>query len=112
MIVFFFDKEPVWKKYRQELGIDRAVNYLKGKGLPATWPEEVPDPKAWGTLFLPKGKPHNRSDGPNYQGYYLCGGCGGVSCKAAGEILPGITWDTVCRDNYQKCPFYKEEMHG
>lgn len=108
MTVFFFGEEPAWQKYRQELGIQRAVDYLTGKGLPARWPEQVPDPKEYGCLYIPGGKPYNRSRCPEYEGYYLHGGCGGVKCRAAAEILPGIAWDTVCRNDFTKCPFYKE----
>ena len=106
--MFFFGKEPAWQKYKQELGVQRAVDYLKGKGLPARWPEQVPDPKEHGCLYVPGGKPYNRSNCPEYEGYYLYGGCGGVKCRAAAEILPGIAWDTVCRNDFTKCPFYKE----
>lgn len=106
--MFLFIKEPEWQKYRQELGIQRAVDYLAGRGLSARWPEQTPDPMEFGCVYVPKGKPYNPSRCPEYEGYYLHGGCGGVKCRAAGEILPGIAWDTVCRNDFTKCPFYKE----
>ena len=106
--MFFFEKEQSWKKYRKELGIDRAINYLKEKGFPANWPEQVPDSKEFGCIYVPGGKPYNPSKCPEYEGYYLHGGGGGVKCRAAAEIIPGIAWDTVCRNNYAQCPFYKE----
>lgn len=109
LLMFLFLEQPAWQKYRQELGIQRTVGYLQEKGLPYWWPEQVPDPNESGTIFVPGGKPYNRSNCPHYEGYYLHGGCGGVSCRAAGEILPGIAWDAVCRNDFTKCPFYKEE---
>lgn len=106
--MFIFLEEPAWKKYRTELGIQRAVDYLAEKGFPNRWPEEVPDPNQEGTIFVKAGKPYNPSKCPYYVGYYLCGGCGGVKCSAAGEIIPGIAWYTVCRNSFDECPFYRE----
>lgn len=42
---FFFveEKEAVWRQYMEELGIRSAIDYLKGQGLPGTWPEMVVD---------------------------------------------------------------------
>lgn len=94
--MFFFVKEESWRRYMEELGIRKAVDYLTEKGLPAKWPTMVPDPQEFGCIYVPGGKPYNRSNCPEYEGYYLHGGCGGVKCRAAGEVLPGIAWDTVC----------------
>ena len=108
--MFVFPDE-IWRKYRKELGIQKTVDYLTAKGLPARWPEEIPNPEEWGTLFIPGGKPYNKSDCKNYAGYYLRGGISGVKCDGVDELLPGIVWYHVCRNDFKKCPFYKEEKN-
>lgn len=91
------------------LGIQAVINHLKERGLPARWPTRVPDPTAFGTLFLPKGKGFScyKSECPSYEGYYLCGGTGAVKCKTCPELLPGIVIDTMCRKDFNACPYYK-----
>ena len=108
MSMFFFDeeKEPVWRKYTEELGIRQAEDYLKGKGLPAQWPSQVADPDDPYVFYHPQGKPWYRSQCGCYEGYYL-GGSGAVKCSAVGELLPGYVWDSMCRKDYEKCPFYQ-----
>lgn len=93
----------------EELGIQRAIEHLKAKGLPARWPTMVADPSDNSTFFLPKGKPHNKSDCPCYEGYYLDGLSGAVRCSGTGELLPGIVWNNVCSKEYGKCSFYKRK---
>lgn len=108
--MFLFVKQEVWRKYMKELGIQEAIDYLAAKGLPTEWPTRVIDPSEKYAVYLPEGKPWNKSTCPCYAGYYLLGGTGTVQCRTAGELLPGIVWLKVCSKEYCKCPFYKEEV--
>lgn len=107
--MFFFEKEQRWRQYVNELGIQKAVDYLKSKGLPHEWPLEVPDLQDPGTLKVVKTARSYKSPCPYYEGMWLCGGIGGVECAAAGELVPGHAWYAVCGENHTSCPFYKEE---
>lgn len=91
----------------EELGIQEAIDYLEGKGLPTEWVTRIPDINSTYSFFHPLGKPWYRSACPCYEGYYLGGTSGAVQCSTAGELLPGIIWDNVCSKGYEKCPFYK-----
>lgn len=104
--MYFFMKEEVWRQYMDELGIQKTIDYLAAKGLPATWPTEVVDPSDFGACYLPGGKPWYRSECPCYDGYYLSGGIGSVKCNAAGELLPGSVHHYICKKEYEKCPFF------
>lgn len=101
-------KDEIWREHMDELGIQETIDYLRGKNLPANWPTMVLDPSGEYVQYLPEGKPWYKSDCPYYEGYYLCGGCGSVACKTAGELLPGIVHYKVCGKDYKICPFYKE----
>lgn len=113
MSMFLFVKEsrPSWWEHLETLGIQETIDVLKGKGLPARWPTEVPDPDAFGTLFLPYGKGFScyKSQCTSYEGYYLCGGIGAVKCKTCPELLPGIVIEKMCQRDYTVCPYFKEE---
>lgn len=106
--MFLFVKEAVWRRYMDELGIQKAIDYLKAKGLPAEWPTYVVDPSEEDVIYLPEGKPYYKSACPSYEGKYICGGFGSVRCRTAGELLPGIVWDNICSKDFRRCPFYKE----
>jgi hypothetical protein len=106
--MFFFGMEA-WSKYMKKLGIQRAVDSLKAKGLPHVWPTKVADPNDPSTFFMPGGKPFNKSECPCYQGYYLDGLYGAVKCSGTGELLPGIVWDQTCSKGYEKCPYFRRE---
>ena len=110
--MFFFMKEEVWRAHMDELGIQKTIDYLIAKNLPANWPTMVVDPSGEFVQYLPGGKPWYKSDCPCYEGYYLCGGCGSVRCRTAGELLPGIVWDNVCSKEHKNCPFYKENTNA
>ena len=105
--MFFFmeeEKPLVWRQYMEELGIQRIIDSLKQKGLPCQWPLKVADPNEPYTL---KAHPYMYpSRCPHFGGYWLRGGTGGVDCKAAGEMLPGVVWYEVCLKEFEKCPFY------
>lgn len=90
----------------EALGIQKTIDYLRAKGLPAEWPTRVVDPEDKYTSYLPGGKPWYKSDCPCYEGYYLLGGTGAVNCATSGELLPGVVWYEVCRKEYGKCPYY------
>lgn len=107
----FFFTEEIWREYMQEMGIQETVDYLREKGLPANWPTGVVNPKGAGVCYMLEGKPWYKSECPQYEGYYLCGGTGSVQCKTAGELLPGVVQYKVCSKDYKKCPFFKEETN-
>lgn len=97
------------KRYVVELGIQRMVDDLEKKGLPTEWPLRVPDVTAPFTLKATVTASNYKSQCPYYRGYWLHGGCGGVECAAAGEIVPGVVWYNICSKEYAGCPFYKEK---
>ena len=109
MFLFMDEKQPCWWRYIDVLGIQSVIDNLKEKGLPARWPTQVPDPAAFGTLFLPKGKGFScyKSACPSYEGFYLHGGIGAVKCKTCQELLPGIVIDKMCQKDYTACPYHK-----
>lgn len=107
--MFFFEKEQRWRQYVNELGIQKAVDHLKSKGLPHEWPLEVPDLQDPGTLKAVETARSYKSPCPHYGGMWLCGGISGVECTSAGELLPGNVWDSVCKEKHTNCPFYKKE---
>lgn len=111
MFIFLEESRPCWWKHIEDLGIQSVIDYLKGKGLPARWPTEVPDPNKFGTVFLPQGKGFScyKSKCPSYEGYYLHGGISAVKCKTCPELLPGIVIEKMCRKDFTACPYYKEE---
>lgn len=96
----------------EELGIQRAIDYLKSKGLPAGWPTEIVDRENPYATFQEKGKPNYRCQCPRFEGYWLLGGAGSVQCNASEELLPGIVWDNVCSKAFKKCPFMHSGRQG
>ena len=109
MTVFFFEKEPLWRQFIVELGIQRNVEYLKAKGLPHEWPMKVVDPTNPATVKATVTASLYKSGCPHYAGYWLCGGTGSVECNAAGELLPGNVWYNVCERKHCECPFFKKK---
>ena len=111
--MFFFGSSlgmGTWsERYIKELGIQQAIDNLKERGFPHEWPMYVPDPENPATLKATATKNNYKSQCPYYQGYWLCGGIGGVECEAAGEIIPGNAWYTLCEKKHTQCPFYKEK---
>ena len=109
--VFFFDKDPVWRQYIDELGIQAVIDHLKSGGHPYEWPLLVADPREKYTIFHPYGKGFScyRSDCHYYEGYYLGGSRSAVKCSACQDLLPGIVVDTMCHKHFTECPFYKKE---
>ena len=97
------------ERYAAELGIQRMVDDLTQKGLPSRWPMMVPDITAPFVLKATVTAGSYKSQCPHYRGYWLHGGCGGVECGAAGEIIPGVVWYNICSKGYTGCPFYKEK---
>lgn len=110
MTMFFFDKEPVWRQYIKELGIQDVMDSLKEKGYPNQWPAKVADIDSPYTFYHPGGKGWScyRAECPNYEGYYLDGLYGGVKCTGCPEVLPGIVVGTMCRKEFTACPFYRD----
>lgn len=109
MSMFFFDEGGAWShRYIVELGLQRAIDHLKAKGLPAQWPLRVPDIQNPYTLKATVTASNYKSQCPHYRGYWLHGGCGGVECAAAGEIIPGCVWYEICSKEHTGCPFYKD----
>lgn len=101
--------KPSWWRYLEELGIQRVMDDLEKRGHPNQWPAKVADIESPFTFYHPGGKGFScyRADCPNYEGYYLDGLCGGVKCKGCPEVLPGIVVDTMCRKNYELCPYFR-----
>ena len=91
-----------------ELGLQKTVDYLQAKGLPSQWPLCVPDPEDKYAVKATVTAGSYKSQCPYYRGYWLHGGCGGVECAAAGEVVPGCVWYNLCSKEYTGCPFYKE----
>lgn len=109
--MFFLEMEG-WRKDMEALGIQKTIDYLQAKGLPAEWPTRVADPEDKYTFYLQKGKPWYKSACPCYEGYYLGGGAGAVKCAAAGELLPGVVWYGVCQIEYGKCPYFRKDENN
>ena len=112
MYFFFCEEgsEPVseencnWRQYMKELGIQKAIDYLKGKGLPYEWPEKVVNLNDPATLKATVTASSYKSQCPHYSGYWLCGGIGSVECaaeKAAGyekifsSLLSGVQLEAI-----------------
>ena len=103
--MFLFMKDEIWRQYMDELGIQKTIDYLKAKGLPAEWPTMIVDRNKFGSVFEEKGKPHYQSQCPKYEGYWLHGGTGSIQCSACEELLPSPVWYEVCTKEYGQCPF-------
>ena len=106
--MFFFDKDPDWLQYVEELGIQAVIDHLKSRGQPCEWPLCVADPEDKFVSFLPHGKGFNcyKSKCPHYEGYYLGGARSAVGCDACPDLLPGIVVDTMCTKDFTSCPYY------
>lgn len=109
---FFMEKEQLWRRYMEELGLNRVIDNLESRGKPSFWVTQVADPAEPGTLKATVTASSYRSKCPHYDGYWLCGGTGAVECAAAGERLPGIVWYEVCSKEYEKCPFCGKKGEG
>ena len=112
--MFFFENEPVWRGYVNEMGIQKAIDDLKTRGYPHEWPLKVANPEDKYTSFLPLGKGFRcyESPCPCYEGYYLDGLTGAVKCKGCPDLLPGVVCDTICKKEFTTCPYYKEHNNG
>lgn len=90
-------------------GFAEARAYLKDKGLPATWVDEVVDPSSKWACFVKDGKPWYRSECPEYEGFWLEGSTGSVQCGMIPFLMPGLQWDNTCSKNPGLCPFRSKE---
>lgn len=92
--------------------IKEILNDIKArivsKGYKSEWVDEIIDPNKSGTCFIKNGKMGYKSNCHNYEGFYLCGGLGSVSCKCAG-LLPGIIGNEICFSEELKCPYLRQE---
>ncbi len=110
MFMFFFGAaDPDWWTYREQLGIQKTVDYLMQKNLPSDWPMLTVDLSNPATLKADVTKGSYKSQCPHYEDYWLCGGIGSVECKAFEGLLPGVVWYKVCSHNFEKCPLYTNE---
>ena len=109
--MFFFEKDPAWMQYINELGIQAVIDYLKGGGHPCGWPLYVADPSEKHVTFLPHGRGFSayKSKCPNYEGYYLGGSRAAVKCTACPDLLPGIVVDTMCTKDFTACPYCRQK---
>lgn len=106
--MFMFMEDEGWRRYMDELGIRKTIDYLIAMDKPAEWPFGLVDPSGEYVSYLPEGKPWYKSACPCYEGYYLAGSIGSVKCRTAGELLPGVAWYAVCSKEFCRCPYYKE----
>lgn len=86
-------------------GFAEVRENLRRKGLPFAWVDKVVTPGEPGAVFIEKGIPFERSDCPEYEGIWLCGGFSSVKCRAHASLLPGMIWDTTCSKDPERCPF-------
>ena len=106
--ISIFDTLPPIKDGLWDLpGFAEAREYLRSKGLPFGWVDRVVSPDEPGTVFVKKGIPFERSDCPEYEGCWLCGGFGSVRCRAVPFLLPGLQWDKTCSKDPERCQFRK-----
>lgn len=91
-------------------GFEEAREHLRSKGLPFAWVDRVVTPDEPGAVFVQKGIPFERSNCPEYEGIWLCGGFSSVQCRAHAGLLPGMMWDTTCGKDPERCPF--RHMNG
>lgn len=81
---------------------------IASKGYKSDWVDQTIDPKHPGVVFLKNGKFGYKSNCPNYEGYYLCGGFGSVQCKRGG-LMPGAIANDLCYSQKKKCPYMEQE---
>lgn len=86
-------------------GFRETREYLRKKGLSASWVDEVVDRNELGAVFIQDGKPWYKSNCPEYVGFWLCGHIGAVQCKAVPFLIPGLHQSHTCEKNQEQCPF-------
>lgn len=102
-------KKPVQIKDPLDLpGFRKSKAYLEENGYPSDWIVKVVNLSEKGSVFIKDGKPWNKSDCPYYKGFWLCGSIGSVDCIACSQLLPGLMWQHVCKENFEECPILKE----
>lgn len=100
-------------QFRGELpGFKEIKERLRMKGLPFNWVDKVVHPDEPGAVFVEKGIPFERSNCPNYEGIWLCGGFSSVKCRAHNDLLPGMMWDTTCGKKPEQCPLRKKNIES
>lgn len=87
-------------------GFSEAKKGLEEKGMPSAWITETVDTTEKCAFFCKGGRPWYKSQCEHYEGYWLLGGIGSVQCSACRELLPGLMWQTTCREQFENCPFY------
>lgn len=100
---------PLKNKLWDLPGFMDARNYLRSKGLPDTWIDDVVDPSSKLACFIKDGKPWYRSECPEYEGFWLEGSTGSVQCRMVPFLMPGLQWDNTCSKNPGLCPFRSKE---
>ena len=93
-------------------GFAEAKSHLESDGRPSAWITETVNPTDKGAIFIKNGRPWYKSPCMHYEGYWLHGGLGSVQCDVCKGLLPGLMWDTTCRENFEECPFYRAEGDG
>ena len=86
---------------------EKVEDRLRSKGLPYEWIYKIVEPEEPGAVFIKKGIPFERSDCPEYEGIWLCGGFSSVQCSTHNGLLPGMMWDEICGKDPERCPFRK-----
>lgn len=87
-------------------GFAEVKAHLEGKGFPSAWITKTVDLTEKGAIFLENGRPSYKSKCVNYKGFWLQGCIGSVQCDVCKSLLPGLMWDTTCKEYFENCPFY------
>lgn len=85
---------------------------LEAGGHPSEWITETVNPADECAHFLKAGKPWYRSSCPMYEGFWLCGYIGSVQCQGCEKLIPGLQYNLACKDDFERCRFYKKPEAG
>lgn len=85
-------------------GFSEARSRLEEARKNPCWIDEVVDPTENDAVFVKNGKPWYKSNCPEYDGFWICGGIGSVQCKVHDGLIPGLHFHLTCGKNPEKCP--------
>lgn len=89
-------------------GFAEAKKRLEETGHPSAWITKVVDPTEKDAFFHKNGRYRHKSPCEHYEGHWLLGCIGSVQCDACESLLPGLMWDTTCKEKFENCPFYEK----
>ena len=90
-------------------GFAEARKYLKRRGRPCGWIDEVVDKDEPAAQFMKAGNPNYCSECPEYEGFWLDGCIGSVQCRSVPFLIPGFHWYKTCGETPGRCPFRRAE---